>query len=335
MIDKSRKLSIDALRGIGIIFMVLGHCTIGNSPLLTNFIFSFHMPLFFLVSGYLYKNKPFSIILQSNYKRVIMPYLITAMVIGIFFLCKDGILGLLDWLLSIILANGSGTVFHLKERHVGPLWFLVAYFIAQIFLYLIIKIKGKEYQFISLVLLFVLSFIIKNKIGLLPLDILPAIIGCIFLYIGYNYIDLTIFYKKKIYLYFGLIIWISCMYIGGLSMASHVYKLNFLQIIGACYGTFFIYLLIKKVKPFNWFYKFLIFCGQNSLLILCLHSIDYNCHFSGFPYFLWFRNINNPFGIILIRFALKSITIYIGYLIVSRFKIIQSIFKIKKYPILY
>ncbi len=41
---------IDVLKGIGIILVILGHTHV----LFRTYIFSFHMPLFFFISGYLF-----------------------------------------------------------------------------------------------------------------------------------------------------------------------------------------------------------------------------------------------------------------------------------------
>ena len=50
---KERDITIDILKGIGITLMVVGHS--GCPKLLESIIYSFHMPLFFLASGYFFK----------------------------------------------------------------------------------------------------------------------------------------------------------------------------------------------------------------------------------------------------------------------------------------
>lgn len=45
---KNRNISIDIIKGIGIILMVGGHC---GMPF-THFIYLFHMAIFFMASGY-------------------------------------------------------------------------------------------------------------------------------------------------------------------------------------------------------------------------------------------------------------------------------------------
>lgn len=48
----NRDKTIDVLKGIGIILVVIGHS--GCPNLLKDFIYSFHMPLFFIASGYFF-----------------------------------------------------------------------------------------------------------------------------------------------------------------------------------------------------------------------------------------------------------------------------------------
>ena len=51
-ISTGRKYWIDVLRALGIILVVLGH--VSKEPNTVIFIYAFHMPLFFLLSGFLF-----------------------------------------------------------------------------------------------------------------------------------------------------------------------------------------------------------------------------------------------------------------------------------------
>ena len=70
-----RFVGIDYLKVFGIYLMVLGH-----SPLLSeeikSIIYSFHMPLFFMISGLLYKNQDYKEILRKSFKSLLIPYLL-------------------------------------------------------------------------------------------------------------------------------------------------------------------------------------------------------------------------------------------------------------------
>lgn len=46
-----RNSQIDVARGIGILLVVFGHCFYSLSVPLNKFVLSFHMPLFFFLSG--------------------------------------------------------------------------------------------------------------------------------------------------------------------------------------------------------------------------------------------------------------------------------------------
>lgn len=68
---KHRIVYIDLLRTIGITLMVLAHIPLPSS--FVHLVHGFHMPLFFVISGYLYRGggRPLKIFLEQgkNYLR--------------------------------------------------------------------------------------------------------------------------------------------------------------------------------------------------------------------------------------------------------------------------
>lgn len=49
-----RNRTFDIMKGIGILSVILGHMDV--APFWRTFIFSFHMPLFFILAGYFYRS---------------------------------------------------------------------------------------------------------------------------------------------------------------------------------------------------------------------------------------------------------------------------------------
>ena len=70
---ENRSEVIDTLKGIGILLMVLGHMHFNT--VFNYYVYAFHMPLFFLISGYLYR-RPDSMkkTILRKAKRLLVPY---------------------------------------------------------------------------------------------------------------------------------------------------------------------------------------------------------------------------------------------------------------------
>ena len=60
-----RNETFDILKGFGIILMIMAN-TYGPSNISRGFIYAFHMPLFIIVAGYFYQQKPISEPLKTN-----------------------------------------------------------------------------------------------------------------------------------------------------------------------------------------------------------------------------------------------------------------------------
>lgn len=78
--SSNRNQVVDILRGIGILCVVIGHCYfLAYDSLELAVIYSFHMPLFILVSGYLFKEAPLSKeFVSKKIESILVPYFIIA-----------------------------------------------------------------------------------------------------------------------------------------------------------------------------------------------------------------------------------------------------------------
>lgn len=114
---------IDIMKAIGIIAMIIGHC--GAPEVIEDFIFSWHMPLFFLVSGYFFKPKSLGDSLRQNIRSLVIPYAISAIVLLSLLTNKSDLHNLF---LSFFVGAGSHRVPFFGQYFVGAIWFLLALF---------------------------------------------------------------------------------------------------------------------------------------------------------------------------------------------------------------
>jgi len=130
--EVSRITWIDVCRGIGILLVMYGHVL--SSDKNRFLIYSFHMPLFFFLSGWVFKynraEKMKNFIIK-NIKQIIIPYFIFALAtftIWIIFLHPDSNANILAELGGILRGNGH----YPNLEFNSPLWFLPCLFSVKI-----------------------------------------------------------------------------------------------------------------------------------------------------------------------------------------------------------
>jgi fucose 4-O-acetylase-like acetyltransferase len=134
---------IDTLKGIGIILVVFAHHSLPET--LNTYIYSFHMPLFFFVSGFLFDIGKYAGSTASFVRRrfgsLIVPYLFFALLTCLFYFLLDSFLqpkvtnieffeaDVLHMIYSILFAPGTLVSYN------PPLWFLPCLFVTELLFY--------------------------------------------------------------------------------------------------------------------------------------------------------------------------------------------------------
>ena len=129
-----RNKTIDIAKGLGILFVVLGHnwITFTGSGELYNVIYSFQLLLFFYLSGIFHnQNRPLASLAARKADALLKPYFVVLLVVGIVKSIYTGKTSLL-YFLGILYANGNTIDW-------TPLWFLPHLFAVVIFDWVIIK----------------------------------------------------------------------------------------------------------------------------------------------------------------------------------------------------
>lgn len=151
MASSNRILWIDIAKTLGIFLVVLGHFNLDNKDV-AGYIFMFHMPLFFFISGYLMSATRLDIntsgiktFLTGKVRRLVIPYylfqavglmlLLTRLLIG------GGDLGEINWpdfLTGSLLAMPN-------QMFNTPAWFLISLFLCNILLYISYNFRFARY----------------------------------------------------------------------------------------------------------------------------------------------------------------------------------------------
>ena len=201
--NNKRIVWIDQLKAIGFFFVILGHLEINETFQL--WIYSFHMPLFLLVTGLTFNfdkafRTDFKTFFLTRVKRLIIPYFWMSMISLSILYLRRLILGgsipdLSDYLMGILLANTRIT----KVAPSPALYYVVLLFFSEIGLWFIIKIARNKKPYILLLLLAVLpaSLLTINAKVVLHLNVVP--VAMLLIFIGRILMDLyQSGYKEKL-----------------------------------------------------------------------------------------------------------------------------------------
>ena len=145
MQNKERLNTLDIAKGIGIIFVVIAH--VNYMPALLTPIYSFHMPLFFILAGVVFnkeKFQTFRAFIKRRWKTIIQPYLLfSILAIGYVFVSDqlfDAAKDLspeeyIEAFVQIFLAQGSAGVLD------PPLWFIPCLLAVEIMYFFLADVK--------------------------------------------------------------------------------------------------------------------------------------------------------------------------------------------------
>ena len=284
--SKKRDISLDMLKGILILLVVLGH-SIADTWEEHNFlkksmfelIYSFHMPLFIMVSGYFFYSclkYDFWDLLLKKAKRLMLPWgtysIITVLV---FFTSK-----------SYSFSGGGNIAMTALEiyRIFMSLWFLPCVFVLSLFYYSVYYIKKdgpKRLIGFASIMLFVFIFIrfaFFNYSQNLVYSILThcQIVGQSFAFgVGillYRYKD-SMSVLNKIFLPLFIFVILFDRVVNGMWITQYPFLTRVIDGVSSGYVVYSITMPFLKKKAFIKGMKFLAYFGSNSLGIYCVHQV--------------------------------------------------------------
>lgn len=278
----------DMAKGIGILCVIAGHM---SAPSVCALVFTFHMPLFFLISGYFVSER--MELKQYCYvrtKQLMLPYFFTGFLYTILMIPWDILYSIpenIPWDIwnmasrTLYGAGSDGVNLPSGISAIGAIWFLPALLCALIIVRYAISVK---YGFVLIFISAIISYI-SSKYIWLPLSIQAGGVAVIFVYIGYLVKQKGVLKGKiNLPLFFAGIIVLIAEYEYGISVsvARNYYAYGLVSIVGAvliCYTILSISRMLEKNRVLK---RILCFYGENSLIILCFHLVEMG-------YFPWYK----------------------------------------------
>lgn len=322
-----RDKTFDIAKGIAILLVIVGHQ--GDIGCVSHFIYSFHMPLFFIIGGYFFHEKAITSELKNSFSRLVSPYLLAC---GIY-LCWYVAFGLkyhsIDMIVRAIkcvfFGSGAyhGDVLWGEFPTIGMIWFLLALFWCRI-VYSIIAKYAPKHKYLIAGTVAISATAIDNYIINLPWAILPGLSAIMFFMFGNLYRNNTkqINNHSTLFIVIGTVCWIVAVLYGGTSMVSCRYGLYPLDVIGACAATFWIIWISKRIyTTFEKAGRFMAWVGINSMTVLVAHFIEQST-------FLW-QHLHIPenwYVILPIKFSFVIAFTVFAY----RIRFLRNILAIKK-----
>ena len=168
MTGPRRDASIDFLRIVAIVAIVAGH--VWNEPFVRSALFSWHVPLFFVLTGYLTSAMPFGTLVRRRAQTLLVPYVVWLVIIAVtFFALVDPMR---------LLAGGAYI-----GRPFSAFWFVTALFVATLVAHPIGRLPLLWQWLIASVLL-AGGYLAGDVIALVPLDAGVALACVIFIVAG-------------------------------------------------------------------------------------------------------------------------------------------------------
>lgn len=274
----TKDLSLSCAKGIGIILMVMGHASCPE--MLRHFIYSFHMPLFFIISGYLLSNyisKDIKTLFNKRIHSLYIPYLKWSILFIIFhnlFLNLNLIDG--EHLTFIdILKKVAWSALFMRNTEIltSGYWFIQALFIGSIgTIFLLRIVKSEKIGILIMLLLSMLALWLESSFKT-PQVISNVCLAMMFVMAGIFIRKYKSVLKKPILIFptFVIVLIGSIYCFASFDYCLYWRTLPFL-LIGTA-GSIMVLNICHLIKPS--FQRVLCFIGDNSFIILTLHLLSF------------------------------------------------------------
>ena len=283
---KERLLYIDMLKAFGIILVVMGHVFNDTDSIVSHFIYAFHMPLFFLLSGVFFdydKKINFSSMLKKRWKSMLKPYLFFYIITFLYWVIIERNMRVsaggvdTEWFIPILGLLWQGMDGNMYA-HNNPLWFIPCLMSVNVIAFVCSNLD-KKYRYIAVGVSLVLYCLLCYSKIHLPWELNIALLAFGFFYCG-KLVKMCMGGKKAILLaLFGVDLFLFSLipanthYLSMLGLSICDIPIYYLRAI----VTIYIFIIVAK-----WLEQYVIrvkimiraveYIGANTLVVMCVHD---------------------------------------------------------------
>ncbi len=274
---------IDVAKGIGMILVVIGH-TPGLTGWIYKTIYSFHMPLFFFLSGFVYREQPDSLggrdgKLVKDFRTLIVPYVLFVLITGISVAVTHARGGtsyyssIRELCFAAFYASGSE---YGGYKMIGELWFLPAMFWARRYMSAVFVCKDSRIRFLIVCALVGMGIGLSKAVAWPPSDLDIALLGAGFMYAGWMLHTKPDLMDDHRVLCGLLMIYATARFSSTFEMSNRNYSdMWFVSFPGAIAMSIIVCRISKAISAIPSVQALPAYIGRHSLLFLFVHSLDW------------------------------------------------------------
>ena len=271
---------IDTARGLGLMAVFIGHLKV---PYASAWVYTFHMPLFFFLSGLLYSGcEKYSFVQFAcrRFKGLVIPYFTLGIVIVLFHCC------LYAWHHEPSTTYQEMLRSFIVQEHYWTIWFLAALYLTQLIYYGIDWCFNRWKYAVSVASAVVCLYgLVRYRMGWgsLPWNLDIAFVSQFFFHLGYRFMQNTYFkevfifsrsyLQKLLIIVFCLVINIvaakSCIVFSGhsLDMSIGMYGNEGLSFVSIIAGILMVVTFAPVINS-----KLITYLGCNTMILFSWHS---------------------------------------------------------------
>lgn len=328
MAERKRIIWIDQLKGFIFFLVILGHFKMIDATA-KSYIYSFHMPIFFFITGLnynvtkIFNTKPKDYLIKLS-TRMLVPYVwmeTTVMCVRqVAVMIQGGEVPASRYIKGMLVGHS-----HFIDTTVNPLYFLLILYLAEVGLFLLVKVfKGKRNAVLAGCIALIPLSILTPKLSLpWHLNVVPA--AMLFIMIGNLLMDVYRKNEEKIssistlknitmaiaFLIVGAIVW---KFNGRFSLHGNKYGNDFalalISALATSIGVTLIFIRIPKIKFLTFVGRYTLFYMGTHASLISLLQVIFKGHISN-PLFIVCGSIAIYFALIPVTMLCKKIAPFI------------------------